>query len=101
MAKIVWTNRAIADLDEISEYIALDNIEAASRLAARVVAHVVHLSKHPLIGSFVPETADEGLRQIVEPPVRIFYEFDGITVYILHILRFERLLRLSYLKDNE
>ena len=101
MAKIVWTNRAIADLDEISEYIALDNIEAAFRVAERVVAHVVHLSKHPLIGSFVPETADESLRQIVEPPVRIFYEFDRETVYILHILRFERLLRLSHLKDDE
>jgi plasmid stabilization system protein ParE len=100
MAQIVWTNRAIADLDEIPEYIALDNLEAAIRVAKRVVSHVVRLSKHPLIGSIIPELADEHFRQIVEPPVRIFYRFDGTTVYILHVLRFERLLRLSYLEED-
>ena len=101
MAQIVWTNRAIADLDGISEYIALDNLGAASRVAERVVSHAVHLSKHPFIGSVIPELADKHFRQIVEPPVRIYYRFDGEKVYILHIFRFERLLRPSHLEGYE
>ena len=101
MAKIVWTGPASSDVREIVEYIALDNPEAASKVAARIERHVKILERHPLIGSFVPEMSSSTLKQLVEPPCRIFYRVENDKVNILHVLRFERLLRPRFFEDNE
>jgi plasmid stabilization system protein ParE len=101
MAEIVWTEPAYFDLDDIAGYIAVENPEAAARLSQRILKHVRQLEKHPLSGSLPFELEGTTVRQIVEPPVRIFYRFDGKNVYILHLLRFERILRLSRLDEPE
>ncbi|MFO1506405.1 MAG: hypothetical protein U1F23_04900 [Lysobacterales bacterium] len=36
-------------------------------------------------------------RQIVEPPCRVFYRFDGRAAYIVHVMRAERILRRGVL----
>ncbi|GAB1406546.1 hypothetical protein MASR1M8_04650 [Thermomonas brevis] len=36
-------------------------------------------------------------RQIVEPPCRVFYRHDGHGVFILHVMRSERVLRKTRL----
>ena len=43
MAKIIWTEPALQDLDAIADYIALDNPEAARRLVQRVFRHIEQL----------------------------------------------------------
>jgi plasmid stabilization system protein ParE len=101
MAKIVWLEPANDDLEEIAEYIALDNLEAAESFVFRVLRHVRQLAEHPRSGSLPPEFTTSQYRQIVEPPCRVFYRFDGETVFVLHVLRFERLLRISRLHERE
>ena len=101
MAKIIWTGPAYRDLDEITEYIGFDNPEAADALAERIFGHVRQMEKHPKSGSVPAELEGANIRQIVEPPCRVFYSFDGETVLILHVLRFERVLRMSRLEDRE
>ena len=101
MAKIAWTGPAYRDIDEITEYIGFDNQEAADRLAERIFVHVRQLEKHPESGSLPPEVERSDIRQIVEPPCRIFYSFDGENVLILHVLRSERMLRMSRIEDRE
>ena len=94
MAQIIWTEPAIADLDAIADYIALENPFAASELVRRVVAHVRQLAAHPESGSRPGELGRATrYRQILEPPCRIFYRLDGRRVLILHVMRAERLLR--------
>ena len=97
MAEVVWSEPAIADLEAIADYIALENRVAASELLRRVVSHVEQLARHPESGSRVPELGRSRYRQIVEPPCRIFYRYDGKRVFILHVVRSERLLRRSRL----
>ena len=77
MARIIWTQRAITDLDEIAEYIAFDNPEAARTLTSRVSYHVDQLESHPLSGPVISEKPESDIRQIVEPPCRVFYRYDG------------------------
>lgn len=101
MAEIVWTGPAYRDLDEITEYIGFDNPEAADALAERIFGHVRQLEKHPESGPVPPELIGANVRQIVEPPCRVFYSFDGKIILILHVLRFERVLRVSRLGDRE
>ena len=93
MAEIIWTEPALADLEAIADYIALDDPEAARRLVRRIFEHVKQLGEHPLSGSKLPEFEGWRYRQIVEPPCRVFYRFDGTRVVVLYVMRGERLLR--------
>jgi addiction module RelE/StbE family toxin len=98
MAEIVWTEPALSDLDAIADYIALDNPIAASKLVKRVFEHVEQLSDHPESGSHPPELGRSRYRQIVEPPCRVFYRYDGEKVFILYVMRSERLFRKRQLE---
>ena len=97
MAEIVWTEPALADLDAIADYIALEDPVAASEVVKRVFSHVEQLSDHPDSGSRPQELGRSRSRPIVEPPCRVFYRHDGHNVFILHVIRSERLVRKSRL----
>jgi toxin ParE1/3/4 len=100
MAEIIWTEPALSELDEIADYIALDNPNAARELVQRVFAHVAQLTNHPESGSRPPELRGSRYRQVVEPPCRIFYRVDHGTVIILYVMRSQRRLRRSRLLDQ-
>lgn len=100
MAEVVWSEPALSDLDAIADYIALENPAAAIELVKRVVGHVEQLADHPESGSRPLELKRSRYRQIVEPPCRVFYRYDGRTVYILHVMRSERLLRKGRLMSR-
>lgn len=100
MAEIIWTEPALSDLDAIADYIALENPVAASELVKRVFVHVEQLADHPESGSRPPELGRSRYRQIVESPCRVFYRFDGQKVFILHVMRAERLLRKRQLSSR-
>lgn len=97
MAEVVWTEPALADLDAIADYIALDNPTAATALVRRVVTHVGQLADHPRSGSQLPELKGWRYRQIIEPPCRIIYRHEKAHVHILHVVRSERLLKPALL----
>ena len=58
--EIVWSPLALARLQEIRAYVALDKPEAAERLATRLVAVVETLRVHPYLGRVgrEPETRE-------------------------------------------
>ncbi|AOY60967.1 type II toxin-antitoxin system RelE/ParE family toxin [Xanthomonas citri pv. glycines] len=93
MAEIIWSVPALADLDAIADYIAIDNAPAAAALVKRVFAHVEQLIEHPDSGSRPQELKRSRYRQIVEPPCRVFYRVDGQRIVVVHIMRSERALR--------
>jgi toxin ParE1/3/4 len=97
MAEIVWSEPALADLEAIADYIALENAAAALELVRKVMSHVGQLAEHPESGARVPELGRSRYRQLVEPPCRLFYRYDGQRVFIVHVMRTERLLRKSRL----
>lgn len=101
MAEVIWTETALADLDAIADYIALDNPEAAKQLVQRVFHHVAQLEDHPKSGSKPPELKGWRYRQIVEPPCRIFYRHDDEQrVHVVYVMRGERLLRPRVLSSR-
>jgi toxin ParE1/3/4 len=93
MAKVIWTEPALSDLDAIADYIALDKPSAARELVQRVFAHVEQLAAHPVSGSKPPELRGWRYRQIIEPPCRVFYREDNGRVLILYVMRSERRVR--------
>ncbi|MBT9540123.1 type II toxin-antitoxin system RelE/ParE family toxin [Thiobacillus sp.] len=101
MAEVIWTEPALADLDAIADYIALDKPDAASALVKRVFAHVDHLQSYPESGSRPPELKRSRYRQVIEPPCRVFYRYDGKRVTILYVMRSERVLRPSKIAGRD
>ncbi len=92
MAEVVWTEPALADLDAIADYIALDNPQAARELVQRVFRHVGQLVTHPLSGPTLPEFKGWRYRLIVERPCRVIYRHEKGVVHVVHVVRGERLL---------
>ena len=101
MAEIVWTEPALSDLDAIADYIALENPDAARELVQRIFEHVGQLADHPRSGSKPQELRGWRYRQIVEPPCRVFYREESGRVYILYVMRSERLLRNVRFKSRD
>lgn len=99
MAQVTWAEPAIADLEAIADYIAIQDPQAARAVVGRVVAHVRQLADHPASGPRPKELGSKSrYRQIVEPPCRVLYRHDGERIYIVHVTRTEQLLRRSLLR---
>ncbi len=93
MAEIIWTEPALANIDDIAEYIALHNIKAAKALVRTVFSKVERLTEFPESGKIPIEIESLNFREVVVPPCRIFYKIKDNTVYILHVMRQERDLK--------
>jgi toxin ParE1/3/4 len=100
MAKIIWTEPALDQLDEIAEYIALDNTVAASQFVVKVFTKVDRLEQFPNSGREPPELPDSIYREVICNPCRIFYRGEGKNVLILHVMRDEMQLKKYLLGDK-
>ena len=101
MAAVIWTEPALNDIDAIADYIAIDNPQAARDLVQRVFRHVEQLVEHPESGSRPPEMRRSRYRQIVEPPCRVFYRYDGSRVFVLYVIRGEMRFRKTRLRKRD
>ncbi len=100
MAGLIWAEPALMDLDAIADYIALDNPVAANTLVRKVFTKVGGLRRFPRMGSIPPEIPDLPYRELHIPPCRVFYRIGSETVYIVHVMRGEQLLRRSLLEKR-
>ncbi len=76
MVEIIWSKRAISDLEQIGEYISLDSFRYAQITIQKLFSKPKILSTFPLMGRKVPEYNRETLRELIETPYRIVYELD-------------------------
>jgi toxin ParE1/3/4 len=92
MAQVIWTEPALSDLDAIADYIALDKPDAAIRYVQKVFNKTDRLAQYPESGSIPPEIPHLPYRQIIVSPCRVLYRIDRDTVFIVHVMRSEKLL---------
>ena len=93
MARLIWTEPAITDLEVIAEYIALDKPDAANKFVRRVFDAVDRLKIFPKSGSIPVEIPHLPYRQVVVPPCRIFYRISGADIYVVFVMRGEQEFR--------
>ena len=101
MAQLIWTESALSDLNDIAEYIALENPEAARALVRRVFSSVERLEEHPSSGKYPAELDGKRYREVVSGPCRIFYRYTKAEVVILYVMRGERQLRNFLIREAE
>ena len=93
MAEIIWTEPALSDLNDIAEYIALENVAAAKQLVQSIFLKGERLDTFPESGRIPPELEHLSYREVVASPCRIFYKQEKNQVFILYVMREERDLR--------
>ncbi|MCC5934409.1 MAG: type II toxin-antitoxin system RelE/ParE family toxin [Balneolales bacterium] len=100
MAGVIWTEPALQELDEIADYISLDNPDAAKNLVRNIFNRVDLLEMYPLSGKILVDFETSLYREIVLPPCRIFYRPTAENVYIIHIIREEQRLHFDILESR-
>ena len=101
MARLIWTEPALQDLEQIADYIALDDPAAAKRLIRRVFSKAELLEEFPEMCPVPHDLPDSRYRHLVVKPLRIFYRIQDDAVYMIYVMRSERLLRASDLEDHD
>jgi plasmid stabilization system protein ParE len=94
MTPIIWSPKALRDLDAIEEYVAQFNPTAARRLVVKIFNRTDRLELWPLAGGLVEEDDDRRYRQVIQGNYRVIYRYDSAAkaVYILTVIHAARLL---------
>jgi toxin ParE1/3/4 len=89
--RIVWSDVAEADLDELYDYIARDVPYYAEQFVSRLIEAVGVLQDHPKLGRQVPEAEErEDVRELIFQSYRIIYLVETNQVSILTVIHGSR-----------
>lgn len=71
--KIVWSEEALKDIEEIISFISKDSELYTVNFASKIINAVETLKVFPEIGRIVPEYGDPKIREIIYRNYRIVY----------------------------
>ena len=98
MAKVVWTQRALSDLEGIGEYISKDSFKYAGFTLEKLINTESLIESNPFIGRIVPEINNKLIREIIKGNYRVIYQIiNDSLAYILTVFHSARLLSESNL----
>ncbi len=90
MEEIIWSKRAINDVQIIYQYISSDSIFYANKWLDHLAERTSILPAQPFIGRAIPERSDQNLREIIYGEYRVMYKIvkKQIVIYrIMHVAR--------------
>lgn len=90
--QVVWSPRAVEDLDAIVQYIAADSTAYATAVLETILSTTRKLSAFPFSGRVVPELGDESIREWFAYSYRIIYQIEKETVTIAAVIHGKQLL---------
>lgn len=91
--RVVWSPRAVEDLEAIVQYIAADSTAYAAAVVETILSTTRKLSPFPFSGRVVPELGDENIREWFAYSYRIIYQIEQETVTIAAVIHGKRLVR--------
>lgn len=92
MVQIIWTKRAVTDLDSIGKYIAIDSENAAQKFVQELIKKAESLINYSEKGRPIPEKIAGNYRQILHKNYRIIYKLDKKRVIIYSVYHQKKLL---------
>ena len=93
--KIFWTKEALRQLQEIEEYISIDNPIVAIEFVDKLVSVAETIIDFPEKGRIVPELSLENIRELLHKNYRIVYLLKKNSVEILTIFEGHQLLKIE------
>jgi toxin ParE1/3/4 len=100
MAQVIWMEPALAQLDLIVGFIALDKPEAARAVSGRIFDATGHIGRFVRMGNPIPGFPHKNYRQAWIKPCWLYYRVEKDAVYILHVRRAEKLFRVGDLAED-
>jgi len=92
---ILWTDRALRDLEAIRDFIARGNIQAADRWVARLIAAAEQAATAPLAARQVPEVGRSDVRELLLRSYRIVYRVRDDHIDVLTVFEGHRLFPMD------
>jgi plasmid stabilization system protein ParE len=86
-----WTDRALADLDAIADFIAAESPAAAERWVQELMATAERAALAPYAGRRGPELARDDVREVFKSSYRIIYRTREDSIEILSVFEGHRL----------
>jgi plasmid stabilization system protein ParE len=90
MAKIIWSENAVQDIEQISEFISKDSSDRAALFVGRLIDVTEKLSQYPNSGRIIPEVKKEEYREVIYGAYRIMYKLEPNQVLILAVIHSAR-----------
>ena len=89
--RVIWSPRAIDDVESIAAYIAHDSEAYAASVVRKVLAKTRNLTAFPRVGRMVPEFEDDTTREIFAYSYRIIYRIEDEEITIAAVIHGKRL----------
>ena len=90
--KLIWSPRAIEDIEAIAEYIARDSITYAESTVERIFQAPERLIQFPKLGRVVPEKNNEAYLSRLSRMTTIIYEILASEVHVLTVVHGKRII---------
>jgi toxin ParE1/3/4 len=90
--QVVWSPKAIEDVEEIASYIAKDSVAYAAAVVRKILDTTGNLSNFPLSGRIVPELGDPAIREKLVYSYRVIYRVEVEIITIAAVIHGKRLL---------
>ncbi len=91
--KLLWTKESLIRLQEIEEYISLDNPVVAIEFVDKLISLAETLLNNPEKGRIVPELSLENIRELFYKNYRIVYLIKKSSIDILTVFEGHQLLK--------
>jgi len=92
MAQLIWSPRAVQDLQDACEYIARTSDRYARVFAEQVVSLIESIPEQPYLGGMVPEYEREEIRERLYHNYRIIYRLRDDVFEVVAITHGAQLL---------
>ena len=93
--KVYWTDRALAHLQAIHDYIAHTSPDYAQRTVDRLTRRSEQMGTFPYAGRRVPEFDRDAIREVLEGSYRIIYGIKSDQIDVLAVLHGSRKILLD------
>ena len=90
--QVVWSPRALEDVDTIAEFISRDSPAYAGAVVGKIIETTRNLENFPLSGRVVPEFVDHTLREKLAYSYRIIYRVEAEQVTIVTVVHGKRVI---------
>lgn len=90
MTRLEWTDPAVADLENIHDYIARGSADYADAVIERLILSVERLRSFPQSGRHVPEASDLKVRELIVSGYRVIYRLRKNIVQIVAVVHSAR-----------
>jgi len=99
MAEVIWTTKAVEQVEQIGSYIEKDSPFQARRVVQLIIKETRKLREHPRVGKMIPAVEEDRYRELRVFSYRILYKIlDEDRIAIVGVVHGQRLFESQWLQ---